>query len=158
LARGRWTTTAGPPRRPAGASRANTAGTTFVVGDIRVDDVRVPALTGSVTLAMYGTFRSQAAADDWLVRVEAPGLAQRALLHGQRASVLGTSTMTMLDSLLLPAGGRLEFAPGGQHVMLEGLTRQVAEGDLVPLVFEFRRAGRITIPALAVSPADAQSP
>jgi protein SCO1 len=150
LVSGRWTTASGPPRS------ASVGGMSQVVGDLRVDDARVPAMQGTATLAFYGTFTSAAASDDWLVRVEAPGLATDAMLHGTSVNALGQTTMAMLDSLLVPAGGRLVFAPGGQHVMLGGLTRQVAEGDMVPVVFVFRRAGRITIPAMAVSPADAQ--
>lgn len=152
LVRGRWTTAAGPARS------ATSSGTSQVVGDLRVDDARVPAMQGTATLAAYATFTSRARDGDWLVRVEAPGLATRAMLHGQTTNVVGQTSMEMLDSLPLPAGGRLVLAPGGQHVMLDGLLRQVSEGDVVPVVFVFRRAGRVTIPAMAVSPSDAQVP
>jgi copper(I)-binding protein len=110
-----------------------------------------------VTLSAYVTIRNTGS-DDVLLGVEAPGLAMTGMLHGQRTNVLGQTTMTMLDSLPLPSGSTLTLAPGDQHVMLEGLMREPEAGERIPLVFRFRQAGRVSVPALAVPPADAQLP
>jgi len=40
--------------------------------------------------------------------------------------------------------------------MLEGLMREPDPGDRVPLVFRFRLAGRVSVPARAVPPDAAQ--
>ena len=149
LVRGRWRA-AGPA-----AARDASGGETMFVGKLRFDDARVPVLRGTAALAAYATIRNSGA-DDWLLGVEAPGLARTAMLHGQSRSVLGQATMTMLDSLPLPSGGTLALAPGGQHVMLEGLMREPDPGDRVPLVFRFRLAGRVSVPARAVPPDAAQ--
>lgn len=148
LVRGQWTA-APPDARDRGSSE------TLFVGALRIDDARVPALQGTSALAGYMTLTNTSPADDWVVSVEAPGLAGHAMLHRQQAEASGASGMAMLDSLLLPAGQRVVLAPGGTHVMLTGLTRGVAVGDRVPLVLHLRRGGRVSIPARAIAPADA---
>lgn len=45
--------------------------------------------------------------------------------------------------LELPSG-TTELHAGGQHLMLEGLTRRLAPGDSFPLELELRDAGRVT--------------
>jgi copper(I)-binding protein len=47
----------------------------------------------------------------------------------------GVMRMHAVEALPLPAGRRVELAPGGHHVMLMGLARPLGEGDTVPLVF-----------------------
>lgn len=151
LVRGRWRT-ADATDRPAPSGSV-----TMFVGALRFDDARVPVLRGSATLSAYATIRNTGG-DDWLLGVEAPGLAMTGMLHGQRTNVLGQTTMTMLDSIALPAGGTLTLAPGDQHVMLEGLLREPEAGERIPLVFRFRQAGRVSVPAVGVPASAAQLP
>ncbi|MEO6408054.1 MAG: copper chaperone PCu(A)C [Burkholderiaceae bacterium] len=40
--------------------------------------------------------------------------------------------MRQIDGLVLPAGGAVDLAPGGHHLMLVGLVRPLKEGDTVP--------------------------
>jgi periplasmic copper chaperone A len=47
----------------------------------------------------------------------------------------GVMHMHAVDSIALPAGKRVELKPGGYHVMLVNLTKPLAAGDKVPLVF-----------------------
>jgi copper(I)-binding protein len=46
----------------------------------------------------------------------------------------GVAKMRREDSVIVPAGGRVEFAPGGRHLMLFGQARPLSEGDSVQLV------------------------
>ncbi len=41
----------------------------------------------------------------------------------------GTMRMTPLDSIVVPAGGRIAMAPGGIHLMLMGLARPLNDGE-----------------------------
>ena len=41
----------------------------------------------------------------------------------------GMVHMQKMEEVVIPAGGRLEFAPGGDHLMLRGLTRELRAGD-----------------------------
>jgi copper(I)-binding protein len=47
----------------------------------------------------------------------------------------GVMHMHPVEAVALPAGRRVEFKPGGYHVMLVDLTHPLAAGDRVPLVF-----------------------
>jgi periplasmic copper chaperone A len=47
----------------------------------------------------------------------------------------GVMHMHAVESIALPAGKSVELRPGGYHVMLVNLTRALAAGDKVPLVF-----------------------
>jgi hypothetical protein len=49
------------------------------------------------------------------------------------------------DGFPLPAGQSLVFKPGGNHVMLMGLTGTLKEGDAVDLVLTFAKAGPVTL-------------
>lgn len=51
--------------------------------------------------------------------------------------------MRQVDGLDLPAGQAVNLASGGYHIMLVGLTRQLKEGDTVPLTLVVeRKAGK----------------
>jgi copper(I)-binding protein len=45
------------------------------------------------------------------------------------------------EEIALPAGEAVEFSPGGLHVMLIGLTRDLKAGDTFDLVLTFEVAG-----------------
>lgn len=45
----------------------------------------------------------------------------------------------------LPAGETVLFRPGGFHIMLMELKRQLTEGDSFPLMLRFERAGEIEL-------------
>jgi copper(I)-binding protein len=50
-------------------------------------------------------------------------------------------SMAQVDAIDLPAGKTVELAPGGYHVMLMGLTRQLKEGETVPLTLVVEHKG-----------------
>jgi copper(I)-binding protein len=57
--------------------------------------------------------------------------------------------MRQLDAIEVPAGATVTLAPNTPlHLMLEGLTAPLRQGDVVPLVLRFERAGerRIDVP------------
>jgi hypothetical protein len=58
-----------------------------------------------------------------------------AMLHETR-TVGGVSRMEMLDSLAIPAGGRIALAPGGKHLMLSDLKTQAKVGDHLRVEFQ----------------------
>jgi len=55
--------------------------------------------------------------------------------------------MRAVDRIELPAGKPVKLAPGGYHIMLMDLKRELKEGDTVPitLTIEGREQGRATI-------------
>jgi len=47
----------------------------------------------------------------------------------------------------VPASGNVELKPGGYHVMLIGLTKDLKAGDTVDLTLQFEKAGTTTLTA-----------
>jgi copper(I)-binding protein len=59
----------------------------------------------------------------------------------------GVMRMRPLAKFEVPPGTTLEMKPGGRHVMLLGLTRDLKPGDVVRVTLTFERAGPMTIEA-----------
>jgi hypothetical protein len=59
----------------------------------------------------------------------------------------GVMRMRPLAAVEVPAGGRIEMKPGGQHIMLLGLTRDLRPGDTVTVRVRFEKAGEQTVEA-----------
>ena len=57
----------------------------------------------------------------------------------------GMTGMQPVDRVVVPAGGGVSFAPGGYHVMLEGVTSAPAEGSTFPLTLSFEKAGPVAV-------------
>ena len=72
--------------------------------------------------------------DARLVGVTSP-LAREGQVHEMKSEG-GRMTMRRIDALELPAGRKIALAPGHQHIMLLGLSRQVLPGERLPLVLE----------------------
>jgi hypothetical protein len=60
----------------------------------------------------------------------------------------GMMGMQRIDSLEIPAGGSVELKPGGYHIMLIGLTRELKAGDSIEVTLTFEKAGdvKVTMP------------
>jgi len=58
-----------------------------------------------------------------------------------------TARMQRVDAIDVPAGGRVELAPGGYHVMLMDLQRDLNAGDGIQLVLEFADGQEVTVTA-----------
>jgi copper(I)-binding protein len=57
----------------------------------------------------------------------------------------GTMTMEPQYQVVIPAKDAVELAPGGLHIMLVNLGKDLSVGDIFPVILEFQRAGDITI-------------
>ena len=55
--------------------------------------------------------------------------------------------MSPLASIDVPAGGKAELKPGGVHVMLIDLARELKSGEKVTLKLKFEKAGEVTVTA-----------
>lgn len=66
-------------------------------------------------------------------------------IHLSRMDDAGTMTMERQDLVFIPANGYAELSPGGLHVMLVNLMKDLSVGDTFPLTLEFQRAGDITV-------------
>ena len=91
-----------------------------------------------LTIANHG-------APDRLVGV-ASQIAERTELH-ETTQDNGVMRMRPVPALLVETGKAVSLAPGGYHIMLMRLKQALKEGDQVPVVLTFEKAGAITVNA-----------
>jgi copper(I)-binding protein len=70
----------------------------------------------------------------------------------QNEVVNGVARMRMAGEINIPAGERIEMAPGGTHIMLEGLRAPLKTGDDFDLVLKFRNSGDKAVKVQVVKP------
>lgn len=116
------------------------------VGDITVSGAWVRAGTTERPTGGYMVIRNAGAADDRLVRVrcDAAGTAEvhQTVTEGGEAAML-----PLAEGLVVPSGGEVELKPGGFHVMLMALRRDLVAGETVPLTLEFEVGGEVVVEA-----------
>ena len=91
---------------------------------------------------IYLEIRNQGAAEDRLVAVNTP-LATKVEFHRSTMEE-GIHRMEMVESIVVPAGGTVELAPGGFHIMLIDLKFMLMAEETIPVTFTFERSGAIT--------------
>ena len=102
-----------------------------------------PVPAGASTAAAYLTIVNSGAAPDRLLGATTP-VAARATLH-RSGTMNGMSHMATMSAVSVTGRGQAVFAPGGLHLMLEGLTKPLAVGQTVPVMLRFERAGLVQV-------------
>jgi ABC-type Zn uptake system ZnuABC Zn-binding protein ZnuA len=128
-----------PELEQAGVVVATSASGTLLVEDAYIN---ATPLNG----ALYFTLQNQSNQADKLLGVES-GAAHQVELH---ESVMDGNMMSMQpleEGIEVPAGGEVRLEPGGKHVMLVDLTRQLATGDKIAVTLNFEQAGAISFQA-----------
>ena len=95
--------------------------------------------------AVFLTITNPDATDDRLLSAttDAAGMV---MLHTSVMDANGVMSMPeMPGGVVIPAGGSHALARGGDHLMLMGLTRALAEGDTLRLTLMFERAGAVNL-------------
>jgi periplasmic copper chaperone A len=114
-------------------------------GGITVSEawVRNPAIADQPGAA-YLVIQNNGAADKLLSVTS--DIAQTIELHESMESG-GMMQMSPVPNIPVPANGKVELKPGGFHMMLMGLTRELKAGDKVQLTLNFEKAGKIPVTA-----------
>ncbi len=94
--------------------------------------------------AVYLTINNQNNQGDGLIGANSD-VAGGAEIHLSSMDAAGTMTMERQDLVVIPAKDSIELAPGGLHIMLVILGKDLSVGDTFPVTLEFQRAGDITI-------------
>lgn len=116
------------------------------------DAVCRPTPNGRNVTGCYLTLT--ASADDRLISVASPAAAT-AEIH-EMSTEGGVMRMSQLkDGLPLPAGEAVALAPGGDHIMLIGVTAPLKAGDVVSLTLTFEHAQAYGVRATVGRPAPA---
>jgi copper(I)-binding protein len=112
-----------------------------------------PTPNGRDMTACYITLTSSTG--DRLTSIISPRAAQSEF-HAVSTDGGVMSMREMENGLELPAGETVALAPGGDHIMLTGVTVPLSEGDRVPLALTFASGAQIALeaPVRAEAPSD----
>eukprot|EP01037_Dinobryon_pediforme_P021883 gene21883-22870_t len=92
----------------------------------------------------YTVISNSGKADDRLVSAASDAAAE-VQLH-EMAVTDGVMSMRQLtQGVVIPAGGKVEFKPGGYHVMFIGLKAPLKQGDKVHARLVFEKAGPVDV-------------
>lgn len=132
----------------------STPGTTAAPGTTAVVDVGVTA-TGAWARsspvvadagAAYMTLTNTTDTDDELVGASVPAtVAARAEVHESSMGEGGMMAMNRVDSVAVPAGGTVELAPGGYHIMMLQLAQPLQAGTDIPITLTFAKSGEVRV-------------
>ncbi|MFN8532832.1 MAG: copper chaperone PCu(A)C [Dehalococcoidia bacterium] len=104
------------------------------VGQIRVEGAWGRPATAGGNGGVYFVLRNTGAADK-LVSVSSD-VAKAAEIH-QTMTEGGVARMAPVTAIEVPANGSVELKPGGYHIMLIGLNRELRAGESFPLTLKF---------------------
>lgn len=110
-------------------------------------------LTGAFTRATlpnapvgggFVTISNKGSEADRLISVASP-IADVAQLHEMKMEGDVMKMNEVAGGIEIPAGGTVELAPGGFHMMFMGLKEPLVEGGKVPVTLTFEKAGAVEI-------------
>ena len=136
------------PSEPAKAPAAQTPTATDAV--TATDAWCRPSPNGAKAGGCYVTLT--AATDDRLMGGSTPRAASLQV-HEMKTENGMMKMAELTGGLPLPAGQAVALAPGGNHMMLIGLTAPLVAGETVPLTLQFASAPAITVQAQVRQPA-----
>jgi len=99
------------------------------------------AASGGMTAAYFDIDNGQLV-DDEITGASSP-VATSAGVHETTTDASGMMGMHEVPGVVIKAGASLSFAPGGYHVMLVGLNKDLKAGDTVELQLTFKVSGAI---------------
>lgn len=133
---------------------------TFFAAAAAVGAMAFPALAQNITIedayarsmggigasgAVFFDIKNAGTEADRLVSA-ASDVAKMVELHTHKQDAAGVMQMIAVpEGFEVPAGADHLLARGGDHVMLMGLTRELADGDMVALTLTFEKAGEVTV-------------
>ena len=128
----------------ASASAEGDVGPDATIGDLTISEPWTRYTMGANAAAYFHV--SNAGAEDRIVEARTD-VARMVELH-EVVSEGATSRMQELEGgMVIPAHGELELRPGGYHVMLMGLERELEDGEELSITLVFEHSGELTIVA-----------
>jgi periplasmic copper chaperone A len=133
------------PGRASSLAIAALALTTMAAGTpsgVGVHDPWMRSIIPSRPAAGYLTLTNDSDTQHTLVGASSPGCGML-MLH-KSVNESGQEKMVMVKSILLPAHGKVAFAPGGYHLMCMEPTSEVKPGGSVPVTLRFSNGDTLT--------------
>ena len=132
----------------------------YAKGQLRVAQPWSMALPPNApTIAVYFVITNSGPDNDRLEAVDSP-IAGAAQLH-EHINQNGLMKMQHVETVDVPAGGTVTFAPMAYHVMLLDLKdrSRLIDGQTFPLTLHFQKAGDLTVDVVVLKqPPDAAAP
>jgi periplasmic copper chaperone A len=115
------------------------------VGDLVITQAWSRATPGGAKVAGgYLTIENKGSTADRLIGGSGD-ITDRIEVH-EMATSNGVMTMRALDKgLVIEPGKTVKLAPGGYHLMMFDLKSPLKQGDKVPVVLEFEKAGKVKV-------------
>ncbi len=127
------------------ASKTVTNGEVVSAGSMEVTAPAFRAALGNnANTAAYATLTNTGSEDDRLVSA-ACDCAQTVEIHTMRHDNGMMKMEALPDGLVIKAGESVQLAPGGNHIMLMGLTQRPELGTMQSLTLTFEKAGSVTV-------------
>ena len=92
----------------------------------------------------YLTLSNPGKGADRLISATSPDVAQ-ITLHSTRIEGGVARMVEMKNGVALAPGATVSFAPGGDHLMFEGIRRPLKVGDRVRVILHFEKAGAVPV-------------
>jgi copper(I)-binding protein len=118
----------------------------YKAGGLRIDHPWSRATPGGAKVGGgYLVIENTGATADRLVSVSAPSIAGRTEIH-EMAVTNGVMTMRPLDSgIAIAPGAKVEFKPGGYHIMFMELKQPLKQDERVKGTLTFEKAGAVEV-------------
>jgi copper(I)-binding protein len=111
-------------------------------GGLTVGDAWMRSIMPSRPAAGYFTLSNDTAEPRTLVGASSPACGTLMLHHSLHQG--GQERMVMVKKVTVPAHGKLEFAPGGYHLMCMSPSKDVRPGRSVPVTLHFADGATVT--------------
>jgi len=102
-----------------------------------------PSMGGTSTSAAYMTISNSGGTADRLISA-ATDVASAIELHTTEVKD-NIARMRQVEAVEVPANGEVQLKPGGFHIMLINVRRDLKPGDSFPLTLTFAQAGKVEV-------------
>lgn len=113
-------------------------------GELTVKDAWARPASAGENGAAYFVIENGSAEDDTLLGASSE-IAAATEVHMSMMMDGGVMSMQPQESVPAPANSKVEFKPGGLHVMFVSLTQDLKVGDTITLTLNFKEAGTFTV-------------
>lgn len=125
-------------------SDQNNSSHNIVLGKIEVTGAWARPGARGQNSAAYLTLTNGTASVDTLLGASS-SVSQKAQVHESYEDDSGKTGMRPAGNLIIDSGDKLNIAPGGYHIMLMNLKKDIAVGDSLDLTLNFQHAGQKTV-------------
>lgn len=114
---------------------------------MEVSDIWARTSTQGTNSAVYFVIQNHTGMTDELIGA-ASDSAEAVEIHESRMEG-DVMTMSRVDSVVLDPAAKVEFTPGGLHIMLVNLKQDLKAGDEIQVTLQFKNSPDITVTATA---------